>query len=268
MSEEPVPDTRPLGSGPRSAAFRVIAFLFGAAALGGLFGIGLVIGWFDTHEGGIHRVHDIGFGVLYGAIVAAAFFALMVRPAGRPSIFLQVVAVAIAVGLAAVVSADLLYLIVAGALAAAGAILLALLAARDEVLHPVTDPSRPLAAFVLVVALPLVWFGLTAAGLQRNGPASDPHVSMSHWTTMASMAFGLVLVGLLASLRIRGWRFTAWCAGLGAAIYGVASIVFAHFPTSGVRYAGSEGIAWGVIALVGGLAFIGLAEREARRSAS
>jgi hypothetical protein len=145
-------------------------------------------------------------------------------------------------------------------------VLLWLHPARGEVLHPAAEPSRPLAAFVVVAAVPLLWFGLAAASLQRNGPASDPHVSMSHWTTMASMAFALVLVGLLASLRIRGWRFTAWCAGVGAAVYGLASIVFAHFPISGVRYAGSQGIGWGIVALLGGVAFVGLAERERRSS--
>ncbi len=252
--------------GGRSVAFRVFAFLFGAGALGGLFGIGIVIGWFDTDEGGIHRVHDLGFGVAYGVLIAAAFFALTVRPAGRPSVFLQTVAVAAAVVFATVLSADLPYLIIAASLVIAAAVLLLLHPARGEVLHPAAEPSRPLAAFVVVAAVPLIWFGLAAASLQRNGPASDPHVSMSHWTTMASMAFALVLVGLLASLRIRGWRFTAWCAGVGAAVYGLASIVFARFPVSGVRYAGSQGIGWGIVALLGGVAFVGLAERERRSS--
>lgn len=250
----------------RGIAFSVLTFLFGAAALGGLFGIGLVIGWFDTDEGGIHRVHDLGFGILYGILVAAAFFAMVWRSAAKPSVFLQVIAAALAVIIAALVSADVGYLILAAALLVASGILLPLHPKRGEILHPRTHLSTVMIAFVLAAAIPLVWFGLTAARLQRDGSPLDPHVEEGHWTTMAAMAFGLVAVGLLASARIRGWRFTAWCAGLGAAVYGLASIVFDRFPGTDIAYAGSEGIGWGLVALIGGIGFIAVAEWEARRS--
>jgi hypothetical protein len=245
-----------------------LAFLFGAGALGGLFGIGVVIGWFDTDAGGIHRVHDLGFGVLYGVIVAAAFFAMVRRSAAKPSVFLQVIAAALAVTIAALVSADPGYLAIAAALFVASAVLLALYSERDEVLHPRTRLSPAMTAFVLAVAIPLVWFGISSARLQRAGSPLDPHVNQGHWTTMASMAFGLVAVGLLASARIPGWRFTAWCTGLGAAVYGLGSIVFHRFPGTDVPYAGSKGIGWGLVALIGGLTFVVLAEWEARRSAT
>jgi hypothetical protein len=248
----------------RILALRIASFSFGIAALGGLFGIGLVIGWFDTGEGGIHRVHDLGFGVLFGIVVAGAFFFLMLHPVGRPSVMLQVVAVAIGVAVAALVSGDPAYLALSVALLIATAIVLALHPARREVLRPRSDFSRTLFALVLIGAVPLVWFGLSAARLQRNGSPIDPHVAMSHWTTMASVAFGLIAVGLLASMRIRGWRFTAWCCGLALSVYGVASIAFAHFPGSGLPYAGSEGVGWGIAALVGGLSFIGAAELAGR----
>jgi hypothetical protein len=111
-----------------------------------------------------------------------------------------------------------------------------------------------------------MWYGLTAARLQRLGVPTDPHVSGDHWVNMASMAFALVLTGLLASARMRGWRLTAWCAGLGVAVYGLASMVFARFPDSSVPYPGSEGTEWGIAALVGGLLFVAVAEWEHRRS--
>jgi hypothetical protein len=251
-------------SNPRRIAFRVLSFLFGAGSLGGLFGIGLVIGWFDTDAAGIHRVHDLGFGVLYGIILSVALFALAWRPEAKPSAYWQVVAVALVVIIGAVVSADPGYLILGAGVAVAAAILLALHPARDEVLHSKTDPSPLLGVFALAGSIPLVWFGLTEARLQRTGSPLNPHVNMSHWTTMASMAFGLVLAGLLASARIRGWRLTAWCAGVGTAVYGLASIVFHRFPGTDVRYPGGEGNAWGLVALIGGLTFVALAEWEAR----
>jgi hypothetical protein len=208
----------------------------------------------------------VGFGVLYGILVAAAFFVMVWRPVAKPSVLLQVVMAALAVTLATLVSADWGYLTIAAILAAGSAILLALHPARDEVLHPKPHLSALMTVFALAGAVPLVWFGLTAARLQRDGSPLDPHVKMDHWATMASMAFGLVLAGLLASARIRGWRFTAWCAGVGVAVYGLASIVFHRFPGTDVSYAGSEGVGWGLAALIGGLAFVAVAEWEARRS--
>jgi hypothetical protein len=117
----------------------------------------------------------------------------------------------------------------------------------------------------LAGSVPLVWFGLTMARLQRTGLPADPHVKGDHWANMAAMAFGLVITGLLASSRMRGWRLTAWCVGVGAAVYGLASIVFHRFPGTTVPYPGSEGTGWGVAALIGGLAFAAVAEWEARR---
>jgi hypothetical protein len=255
-----------VATGPRRLAFGLLAFLFGAAALGGLFGIGIVIGWFDTDEGGIHRVHDLGFGVTYGVLVAAAFWALLWRPESKPSALWQPVAVAVGVAIGSLIAGDPGYVVLAAGLLVASGVLLVLHPARDTVLHPAIAPSRILAGAVVLIGVPLLWFGLTAARLQRDGSSLDPHVSGSHWTTMASMAFALVAVGFLASARMRAWRFTAWCTGVGLAAYGLGSAVFHRFPGSETPYAGSEGVGWGVVAIVGGLAFIALAEWEARRS--
>lgn len=269
MSEPALdPPTRPpgpSGSGRRTA-FTVLTVIFALGALGGLFGVGAVIGWFDEDERGIHRVHDLGFGILYGIILTVAFLAMARRPEDKPSAFLQVLATALAVVVASVISSDPGYLVVvAGSILLAAAILVALHPARSSLVRPAAKPSLPMALLALAGAGPLVCFALSAAELQRGGSPLDPHVRQDHWVTLASMALGLVLVGFLAAGRFRGWRLTAWCAGAGAAVYGVASIVFARYPGTTVPYAGSEGVAWGVTALVGGLAFIAVAEWEARR---
>jgi hypothetical protein len=266
MIVETETSAEPLNRTPRGTLFSILAFVFGAGALGGLFGIGLVIGWFDTDEGGIHRVHDLGFGILYGVLVAAALFAMVWRPWAKPSVLFQVVAVAVAVIVAALISSDPGYIVLAAALLVTCAILLALHPARESVLHPKAEPSPVMAGFVLLGAIPLVWFALSSATLQRNGSTVDPHVRDSHWTTMTAMAIGLLAVGLLSSARISGWRLTAWCAGLGTGVYGLASIVFRRIPGTEVPYAGSEGISWGLLALVGGISFIVVAEWDARRS--
>jgi hypothetical protein len=167
-------------------------------------------------------------------------------------------AVALAVG----------YVVIGIVVAAAAAILLALHPDRAEVLHPTVRPSVVLLALAVVGSVPLVWYAIVTAGLQRNGLAGDPHVAQGHWVTMSAMAFGLVVTGLLAAARIRGWRLTAWCAGVGVGVFGLASIVFREIPGTTVPYAGSEGVFWGTVALIGGAVFVAAAEWEARRGAS
>jgi len=78
------------------------------------------------------------------------------------------------------------------------------------------------------------------------------------------MALALVLMVVLASLRTQGWRIVAWLTGLGSAVYGVASIAFATYPGSTVPYPSSEGLLWGILATVWGVAIVALVERRAR----
>jgi hypothetical protein len=250
----------------RRIAFTIVTVLFALAAFGGLLGFELFAGWFDTSDGGIHRVHLIGFGVLYGVLLTTPLLAMTRRPEAKPSAFYQVVAVAVAALIAALIAADSSYLFLGAFVSVGAVILLVLHPARRELLHAVLNPSAVMGALVIGGSVPLVWFALTTARLQREGSSLDPHVSGDHWANMTAMAFGLLLVGLLASLRIRGWRFTAWCAGLGGAFYGLASIVFHRFPSTLVPYAGSEGVGWGLAAMIGGLAFIVIAEWESRRT--
>ena len=258
-------ETGSSGRNVRRIAFTVASALLAAGAFGGLLGFGVIIGWFDNDDGGIHRVHDIGFGVLYGVILTAACLAMTRRPDRKASAFFQVLATAVAALIAVLASADSRYLLFGIVVIASAAILLALHPARAEVLRPTMSPSGLLATVALAGSVPLVWFGLTMARLQRTGLPADPHVKNDHWANMAAMAFALVLVGLLASARMRGWRLTARSAGLGAALYGLASIVFHRFPGTSAPYPGSEGIAWGLAAMIGGIAFIAVAEWEARR---
>jgi hypothetical protein len=117
----------------------------------------------------------------------------------------------------------------------------------------------------VIVSVPF-WgaFALKMASLQRAGPADDPHVVLHHWTGMAIMGTGVVLMGALASKRTEGWRIVAWLTGIGSIVYGVASAVFATYPGSTVPYPGSEGALWGTLAIIWGIVFVALAARRAR----
>lgn len=78
-----------------------------------------------------------------------------------------------------------------------------------------------------------------------------------HWPGMAAVAGAIILVGLLAALRIHGWRVSAWTAGLALAYYGLVSVLTPDDASSG-------GYLWGGLAIAWGIVFIVLVERQAR----
>jgi hypothetical protein len=71
------------------------------------------------------------------------------------------------------------------------------------------------------------------------------------------MALAIVLTGLLAALRTRGWRIPAWSASAATIVFGLASVVFPDQP-------GAVGRGWGGLAIAGGVLFVAAAQREAK----
>ncbi len=250
----------------RRTAFSVLAAVFAVVFGVGLFGwLGLVAGWFSSDEGGIHRVHDIGgSGVTTGIFVAGGLTVLAWR---RDDVaLLHAISMSgLAFALAAVFASDWGSLAFLPIVAVPVVALLAVgggwrrFAAAGDGFAPATF------VVTLATAVPWVIYALAMAKLQRTGSPSDPHVEMHHWTSMAGMALTIVLLGFLASLRTRGWRIVAWIAGLGAAVFGLASVVFADFEGTGIPYPGGEGVGWGLLAIAGGALLVVAAEFDARR---
>jgi hypothetical protein len=251
----------------RLIAFKVLAVLFGMGAAIGLFGAGIIVGWFDTEEGQIHRVHDIGFGVLAGVFLTVGFLAQLHVPERKVSVRYQIVAAGVAAMGAGLLASDpgngLFFLLMP---VAELAIMVAVHPAGMALMRGRGSFSPVMAVLAAAGAVPLVWVSLTWARLQRTGLDTDPHVEKGHWTIMTAMAFAILLVALLSSLKFSGWKITAWCAGAGAFLYGLAALVFATFPGTNVPYPGSQGAGWGAVAMVGGLLFIAAAQWEAVRS--
>jgi hypothetical protein len=262
-------ETRTVSKG-RLSWFRVLTVLFGVASGLGLFGwIYLFGGWFFGGDELIHRVHNIGgSGVLVGILVSVGFLAPVRRPDRMVAPLQQVFAASAATLVAALLALDGAFVLYAVIVAVPATIVTALDPARGDVIRPRARFSPVLAGLVALGAVPLVWFALTMARLQRTGFPSDTHVQFHHWAGMAAMALAILAVGLVATLRTRGWRVSAWCAGLGLFVYGLASAIFADFEGTGVPYPGSEGVGWGVAAMAGGALFILAAEWEARRTAA
>jgi hypothetical protein len=115
--------------------------------------------------------------------------------------------------------------------------------------------SKPILAATAVIAIPLIVYALNEASLQRS--SETLHGDLWHWAGGAKMALLIILMGLFAALRHPGWRVPAWGAGYLLAAFGAVSVALPN-------QASSAGVTWGVLALVGGLAFIAVAEYENR----
>jgi peptidoglycan/LPS O-acetylase OafA/YrhL len=129
--------------------------------------------------------------------------------------------------------------------------------ARREFLRSfsLTRVNRIMLALVTVAAVPLIVLASTNVGLQAT--AGDDHAAMRHYGFMAAFGFGVVGVGLLASLRPDGWWIPAWVAGLLPSFLGLASLVY---PAA----SSSLDVVWSLAAIAWGVVFVAAAELTQR----
>lgn len=245
----------PHSSGRLRIPFIVVAVLLGLVAAAVFFGVpSLVIGWFDPEEGGIHRVHNIVWGVYMGVFFGVGMLLQAWRPERTIALFQTLAVAALAGLLAALVSADFDAIPI---FVVPPILLAALHPVRSALARPGGPISPYLAGFAVLAAIPLLVYFFDQAGLQRTLPGNDPHSMENHWLGTAALALAFPLVGLVVSLRASGWRWAGWFAGGGAALLGLASVVFPE-------HASSVGRLWGTVMILAGLAFVALVEREAR----
>jgi MFS family permease len=247
----------------RRRTFLIVAGVLGVAWAIPLFGFpSLVLGWIEGGERLQHRVHDLGYGAWAGLFMAVGYLSQLRAPERRIAGFQQAVVAlgAMAVAVALSVDAGPILLLVLG-FAVLTAVLGVYHPSRDRLLQAPERPIVPLLALAILAAIPLTMYAVEMAELQRNGLPADPHVAERHWSTMAAMALSIWFVAALAGLRTPGWRIPAWSAGLAAAVFGLSSIVFPAYP-------GSVGSTWGLVAVVGGVIFVAVAEGIARRGSA
>jgi hypothetical protein len=264
-------------SNTRSTSRRRVALVVLALLLAVLFiypGSGLLLGWWSTEDGGIHRFHHVVWGMHTGLMLSLGLFALLVRTGERVATAQQVgvaMAVMMTVFFGAVVIPHfgepqigidrILFTIFILALAG---VVLALHPRRRELFRRGQGLSKPMAAIGVVGLVIAVPYALDHIQIQVAADlATDLHSAgaRTHWDEMASAALTLPLVALVAALRTRGWRLVAWTAGIGTMVFGTASLVLPD-------QASSPGVAWGAVVLIGGALFIAVAEIEASREAS
>lgn len=144
-------------------------------------------------------------------------------------------------------------------------------AAVLAMLHPrpgmsSSGDSPVLAGLALAEAVPLTIYALGQIALERGAVASDPHAS--GWSGMAALALAIPLVGVVTVSKASGWRAVAWSVGFAAAVLGLASILFAGFPSSLGMISGRWPWPWPMAWWLDGSARSGCCRRSARSSTS
>lgn len=244
----------------------------------------LVLGWFLQPEAGevSHKVHEISFGGLFALSLIAAL-AQFRRPANKPAAAIQAAApILLAVISILIVGAFEPFVVIFVVASLAPALLHP---ARRHVFRPPVRPSMPLLALLVVAAIPLAIFaanqmsiGADASAVGKDifdelpDDASDEDYDAAieaadmtaeeqievehsgHWSAMAAFALAIVAVGAIATVRIPGWRLSAWSAAIAVAIYASASL------TNPVDASAHGGI-WGVAGLLWAIAFVVTAEK-------
>jgi hypothetical protein len=219
----------------------------------------VISGWSNELDGGAHQLHYVMRGV--GSVVTLFIGLVLIL---KPTWAIGAAQVALATGLAYPAGALLgqhvyppaiIYPII-------GAIVVAVvyLTHRDRLpwKQPAAEspaPSLMILGATAIIAVPLVAWGLNEAAMQR-GP-EFVHGDLGHWASGAAFAVKFILMGLLASLKWPGWRVPAWSAAFSIFMLGLASLLMPN-------QASSVGEVWGVIAMLGGLGFLAVAELEGR----
>jgi hypothetical protein len=224
----------------------------------GFFGVtSLVIGWFESLEGVAGPVTELGYGALFGIILTFGVLVQLRIPERSIAGLQQAVLVIPALLIGSAIAMDAQNLVPALILVPALGVLLVMHPARGKFLRWDAEFSPVLLLIAILGAIPLIGYALHmgAEARQLTGP---PH-HVQRFSTMAAMAVGILLTGLLAAFKTSGWRTSAWSAGSAVLIFGLASMAFPDHP-------GAEGRGWASLTLAGGALFIGVAEWEARRT--
>lgn len=217
----------------------------------------LVLTWFSTGNDIMHRVHGIGWGVTGGLLVAVSFASQAIRPRAYAGMQAALVAMFVVTLTSAIVAPETLAQIVPLLVVA---VIVAAVHPQRPRLGDLAPRSRALLAILAIAAIPLVIYAVGQLGTAMSAAPADPHVAEeNHYESMAAMALGLLAVGYVATAKRPGWRVPLYTAGIGAMLFGLASVLFGE--------TGSVGPLWGALALLGGAAFMVVGEREARTSA-
>ena len=201
---------------------------------------------------------ETGWGVLYTFLVGGAFVALVARPRMVLPV-VQVVLVAVCLGVTALAAGSWVQLVPAVVLGANG------YAVRASPGGPTALPAGwyrprldlPVGVAAVVLVAPAVWFAADMVQGYREGrpPLDDDTWGIDHWPTQAALALALAVLAVAVaagvSARWSGTAVTAACVAVAAAWFGYWSAIYPD-------HAGSAGAAPGIALITWAGAFAGL----------
>src|SRR3954468_6994074 len=200
------------------AAALVVAF----ASLTVNFGlIDLVDGFTGYVDQARNQILDVGWGAVFGLILPVGLLSQLRRPERRIAGVQQTALVALALALAAAAGQSGRYFALAGGIAVAAAVLLALHPARRTFLAR-GRPEPAMLGLAAVAAGPALVYAWRMASAQRHNlpPADAVSNGLHHWTVMTALALLVLLLALLAAAGTAGWRVPALRASLAAGAAG------------------------------------------------
>lgn len=232
-----------LGDRPQQLAFIVTAF-----------------GEFPVGEGASHEIHFLAQGVLAWVIVAA--IAVQVRrPTTRiGALWVHTLALLLAFSLLLVL-ADLPAEVVPILMAAIVLAVLGFLAHPAPLSDKLRFGSRPSPVLLALAGGGAIAWVTYAAGqfsIQASSGPHDEHFTFGHWVVMAAYGLLVPLFAVLAGLKVTGWRFPLWAAGLMSVMLGVGSLAIAAVSQLTTL--------WSLVAIVWGGGLIVAGELEARQT--
>jgi len=231
----------------RTTWLKVTALVVAFASLTVNFGlIDLVDGFTGYVDQARNQVLDVGWGAVFGVILPLGLLSQLRRPERRIAAIQQTAVVALALALAAVAGENWWYLALAGGVAVASAVLLALHPARQTFFTRGRQLELMMLCLAAVAAIPSLVYAWRMASAQRRDlpPADAVSNGLHHWTVMTTLALLVLFLVLLAAARTSGWRIPALSASSAAGAWAISCLLA---PTSA---AGSEGHAWAWAALV------------------
>lgn len=200
---------------------------------------------------GTHRFHDLNFFALIW-ISIAGLTSQLYRPDTRVTAAISPVLVMAPLAVIAISTNSpiammpILFTVV-------GVVVLALHPAGRSLLdvRRVRQIDRVAAGLVVAAVVPLLFYA--GDQLTKQYTVTDDHAALVHYGGMSLIAAFIVVMGALAVLRRRDWRFAAWSAGVLSIYLGASSVLLPGLSSS-------VGPLWGGLAALWGLAFIATVE--------
>jgi hypothetical protein len=231
----------------RTTWLKGVALVVAFASLTINFGlIDLVDGFTGYVDQARNQILDVGWGAVFGVILPLGLLSQLRRPETRIAGIQQTAVVASTLALAGAAGQKGWYLALAGGIAVASAVLLALHPARQTFLARGPHSEPMMLALAGVAAVPSLLYAWRMASAQRRDlpPADAVSNGLHHWTVMTTLALLVLLLMLLAAAHTSGWRIPALSASIAAAAWAISCLLA---PASA---AGSEGHVWAWAALL------------------